>query len=358
MADEIRVNLDVILPQFGPVSGRRADVGALVPDVPAQPPPIRQKQLPAQPTDVPPGMVWAGPEDGLVPYSGTKPRPGDLIAIVGGTARRFVTSGMAGEAMRWPTFSGGCRCQCPGNAGLVVYSSSCRDTANLIALDAVTGDVLQFFGMNELGTIGGLVNINGFTSFQSVAVAIDPVSPYDLWAVDDRRFWLTRRLDSAPTAVRGYFTLVRYEITAGQYVATDYVDLDDPGTTGGTPNDPPAFGTNFLSVLNGLPVISLQNSPARYLSASGGVITEHSLLLDGSPYDRGLRGNIATVTQAPARASRHYVMGTDGSGFEVIEFNDNDEVTRVLPITGMDFPFHLAAFCNRLLVLNASIDES
>lgn len=353
MADPIDVKVTVLLPGLPALSDADAKIGVLMPPVAKPPPLVRQKRLPAQPTDVPAGHVWAGTGDGLIPYTGIRPLPGDLIAIVGRPGRRYVTSPLAHEPMRWPTFIQGCRCRCAADVGIVLFSTTCQSTVNLIGLDLATGAVLQFFGMNELGAFGGIFN----TAYQVVPVAIDPESPFDLWAVDDRRFWSTRRLDTQPTAVRGYFTLVRYALSGGEYAPIAYLDLVDPGRVGFVENDPPAMETNFLAVIDGLPLITMQNAPARYLSVSGTTITTRTLTQDGVDYSRGLRGPIVTVPDRPASARRRYVIGTDGTDFELIEFDTDDAVTRVLPLPDVLYPFHPIGYCNRILVLNGSVDE-
>lgn len=348
--------LDFKLILIGPelTGHRRGPTSAMQPTTKPPEPDTRLRRLPAQPGDVPAGYVWVGPEEGYMPYVGVRPQPGDLIAIVGNGARGYVTSPMAGEAMRWPTFVQGCRCTCPGTAGIVVYSTTCRSVVNLIALDATTGNVLQFFGMNELGGIGG--NFNG--RFQVIAAALDPTAPYDLYVMDDRRFWNQRQLDSHLSPHRGYFTLVRFALSGGQYVAAEYVDLLDPGSVGFTENDPPALETNFLSVVAGVPLVTLENAPARYLSISGGVATTHALAQGGGDVALGLRGPIVTVPQRPGRSSRRYVVGTNGTDFTLIEFSNEDVVTRTLTLSDLSFPYHPIGFCNRLLILNGSVSEN
>src|SRR6266498_1029710 len=111
MADElIHIHVSVVPPDLS--QSPKSKTRALTPPIAPPPPESRFTRLPAQPDDVPQGHVWAGVNYGFIVYSGTKPQAGDLIAIVGNTARQYVTSTLAGEAQHWPTFNGGCRCQC------------------------------------------------------------------------------------------------------------------------------------------------------------------------------------------------------------------------------------------------------
>lgn len=349
-SDTTDVKVTILVPE---VRSRRAPTSGLQPPQPEAPQDARLRQMPAQPEDVPPGYVWLGPDDGMVPYNGVKPQAGDLVAVIGGTTRRYATSPMAGEALRWPTFNGGCRCKCAAAlpTGTAFYSTVVGDVSNLLALDVATGTPLQFFGANELG------QDRGTTTGRVTPIAVDRAAPYDLYVLDDRRSWSTRQTDAALTIVRGYFTLVRYAVSAGQYAPVEYTDLSDPGLTGIVENDPPVPYINALSVLEGVPLISLQKAPARYLSVSGGVVTTHTLLRLGSPYASGLRSGIVTGLASPARLGARYAVATaDDVNYELLEFGSTDVIRRITRLpANFSHPWHLVAFCNRLLILNGAI---
>lgn len=353
---DVKVQITVIPPATPAGRGGRSRV--LLPTAPEQPPLVRQRRLPAQPAEVPPGYVWVGADDGLVPYSGVKPRPGDLIGIVGSGTRRFVMSPLAKEPLRWPTFPQGCRCRCPARAGTAFFLSKAGLVANLLAIDADTGDLLQVFGMADLGFFSQILAGMG------PSIACDDANPFDLYVLDDLRTHATWRTDAEPLNARRYFVLVHYTFTGGQYEPSSRYDLIDPYVRG-SESDPltllpaqepnsPAVPGNCLSVMDGVAHITLRDAPPRYLSIEDDAETEHALTGD---VDSGmaLLGNIVRVHDKPGRAAERYVLATDvdTNEFELWRFNASDVVTKRVALgsyVGLA-PVQLAVSCNQIYVL-------
>jgi len=312
----------------------------------------RQRTVPAQPAGVPPGKVYLGSDIGEIDYTGEKPQPGDQVLITGPTARRTVHTGQRVPPLTNPVFSGGCLCKCPGLNGVAFYMGSVGRASAILAIDTQTGGLSAVFGMSDLLFGRG--------------IAIDPLTPYNLYVLDDRRILREKTVVGTPVPARGYFTLVTFELSAGAYGASAYHNLTDPfplpssivdypGITVETQDtDPPNFNTQCLSVIDHIPYLTLYNTPARYLTLNGGTFTTHTLQLDGSPYSKGLRGQIVTVPNRPAAHNRRYAIATDGVDYEIVQFTEADEITHVYTLSNDPIPRQLAAVCNQLLALHGN----
>lgn len=355
MANEpIDVRVTILLPDAP--RARRGSTRALTPEVRRLEPDPRGRRLPAQPPGVPAGQVWAGPDDGLVPYSGVKPRPGDLIFVHGGVAQRYVTSPLAAQPLRWPTFVAGCRCRCLAATGTAFLLSYIRSTPVVLALEVGTNTVTTraLFGTTD--------------SWLGRAIAVDTASPFDLYVLDDLRY-LHTPANIGDTTTRAYFDVVRFRLTGGAYALLDRVALVDPSPTTITTSfseplmtdpasdtDPPSFRTNCLSVVEGVPLVSLHKAPARYVAIEAGVPVTHTLTLNGSPYAKGLRGNIVTVPDRPARRTDRLVLACDAGNvnFVLLRFNTSDEILEVLDLGAFSAPRALSPTCNQVLALNTA----
>ena len=319
----------------------------------------KTRLVPAQPTDTISGAIWLGADLGYVEFSGVTPRAGDLVLILGQPGRRLCMLNSPLEPMRTPTFSSGCVCRCPPEGGVVFYLAYPGRVANALVLDASTGALLQVVGQQELGYGVSLIGT------YDAAIAVDPVAPNNLYILDDRRGFATRRSDSNPTSRRGYFGLATYVISAGHYVFSSFTQLTDPYPAPGphdplnpaVESDPPAIPTNCLGVVNGIPLITMKNAPARYLAVSGATVTTHTLTSGGVNSSLQLRGNIVTVKDSPAQKSNYYCIAFDGANYMLVQFaSATDTITKTinLPYIAPAIPVALASVCNRLIVLNSS----
>lgn len=310
----------------------------------------RDRLVPAQPTDTPPEKLFVGSDIGYIDYMGVKPQPGDLVAIVGQHGQRAAFLQSPLHAMHTPTFSGGCLCRCPASGGIAFYmQSSCRNSV-ILALDATTGAVLQVFGLGDL--------------WYGRGIAVDNNTPFNLYVLDDRRILHKPILTTALTPTRGYFTVVTFSISSGQYHATTYTDMADPlpppASPAGFPGigietqdqDPPGFTRQSLSIIQGVLHLTMYKAPARFLTMSGGVFTTVSLTSGGSPVNLGLRGQIVTISDQPANKLNRYCIATDGTNYFVLQFNEAGVVTAQLSIDAEPQPAQLATVCNQMLILS------
>lgn len=328
-------------------------------NVPAQ---VRHRILPAQPSGTPSGAVYCGIDLSFLPYDGPQPQPGDVVIVMEERGRKFVRSQQAVNthvpALTSPTFSPGCRCKCLGITGLSFYLTAVRSVTHVLAVDAASGNLSQLIGRNELGY--GVSN----ASTNAAALAVDSAAPHDLYVLDDRRGFETFRTDASPTAKRGYFGVARFIVSGGQYQFASYTPLLDPYTPGPhdpinptTEPDPPAIPGNCLGIPDGIPLITMQKAPARYLAVAAGVVTSHTL--NSSIANLALWGNIVRITDLPAKKARRYCIGLDGTDHYLLEFDPTtDTVSRFFTLTpnAGAVPKQLAVACNRLLILYGTLD--
>src|SRR5579872_1955012 len=319
----------------------------LLGDGPGDEPRARQRLLPSQPEGTDPNRVYVGSDMGEIAYSGEKPQAGDMITIIGQAARLVALSPQT-PGLSMPLFSNPCSCKCPGNSGVAFYmQSACRNSV-IVALDALTGAVLQVFGLGDL--------------WYGRGIAVDSASPHNLYVLDDRRVLTKPILTTALTPTRGYFTLVAFTLSGGQYHATAYTDLTDPlpppaGITGfpgiafeTQDQDPPGFTRQSLSVIQGTLHLTMYNAPARFMTLSGGVVTPVTLSQNGVSVNMGLRGQIVAISDSPARRTNRYCIATDGVNYFVLEFNETGVVTKQLALDAEPQPAQLATVCNQMLV--------
>ena len=312
---------------------------------PAAPALAQLRKVPFQPSDTPADKLFMGAELGFVFFAAqqAKPRPGDVVTVLG-TPGNYVALAAEAPVQRNPIFSPGCRCACPSSAGLAFYLSSVARNSLVHVLDATTAVVKQTFGLADLWFGRGL--------------AVDPDLPHDCFILDDRRVLRTIQTQANPSSSRNYFWLVKFALSGNQYTLASYTGLTDPDATSTAfldtetaDTDPPNFTTNGLSVIDSNVELTLFNAPARYLRLVGASLVLHSLTQGGSPYAKGLRGNLVAVEAKPAPRQRRYVIATAGGTYEIAEINATDEVTRTFTIDTSPRPRQLASVCNRLLIL-------
>ncbi len=221
-----------------------------------------------------------------------------------------------------------------------------------MAVDVSTSALVQLFGLGDLWLGRG--------------IAVDNVAPFNLYVLDDRRILDKNVTVANPTPTRGYFTVVTFTVVGGQYVATAYADMSDPFPTPASPSDfppigiesqdtdPPNFTHQGLSVIGGVPHLTMHNAPARYLTLAGGVFTTHNLTLGGVNLNLGLRGQIVTIPNQPANKNNRYAIATDGSAYFLLQFTASGVVTKQVAIDANPTPAQLATICNRLLLLSTN----
>lgn len=316
--------------------------------------------LPPQPPGVPAGKLFLGDGLGYAPHTGERPAAGDLVVVLAGENRRVALAGTSAPPLREPVFPfSECKCKCPGTNGGIFYLSFAENTPVIQAFDADTGTLQQLFGQQDLGYGAGAIVVG--------SLAVDPEPPHNVYVLDDPRAYFTVLTDLTPTVRRAYFGIATYAVSAGAYVFSSFAELTDPYTPGphdplnpSIEPDPPAIPGNCLSVLGGLPVVTMLNAPARYLSLDGGIYTTHTLTLNGSPYASHLRANIVTVKDKPANRNLAYVLATDdtGSAFELLEFDPgSDVISRRVALNLPAKAKQLASVCNRIMILATDLDS-
>jgi hypothetical protein len=311
-----------------------------------------ERVVPSQPIGTEPGKVFVGSDLGEVDYSGEPPQAGDLITILGRPGRQMAITGQSVPSLTTPTWSPGCRCNCPTAGGVAFYMQSAARNSAILAMDGSTGLLLQLFGLADLWFGRG--------------IAVDPQAPYHLYVLDDRRVLDKLQTEANNTPTRGYFTIVTFALSGGQYVATNYLDLTDPFPTPAIvadfpgiglesqDRDPPNFTTQGLAVIEGDLILTMHNAPARYIAITNGVAVTHTLTQNSVPLAMGLRGQIVTLSQQPAKKSNRYAIATDGVNYQLVEFNSSDVVSRTFDLEAFPPPAQLASVCNRLLLLSTS----
>lgn len=317
-------------------------------------PQVRHRVLPAQPVGTPVDVVYCGMDLGNITYDGPKPQPNDIVIIFEERGRKLVRSQQAVNThvptITAPTFNFGCSCKCPSGSGIAFYMQSAARNSAILAFNVQTGALMQLFGLGDL--------------WYGRGIAVDNASPYDLYVLDDRRVLKKLISETNPLPTRGYFTLVKFGVSGGQYVASTYVDLTDPfptpSTISGFPGiglesqdqDPPNFTRQGLSVIGGLPHLTLYKSPARYLTFSGSTITTVGLTQNGSAVNLGLRGQIVMIPDRPGKKTNRYCLATDGTAYSLLQFDSSGAVSATFALDAEPQPAQLASVCNQLLVLS------
>ena len=239
--------------------------------------------------------------------------------------------------------------------------------SHVVAIKAPEATVYSLFGQAET------VDIRG--------IAVDSEAPNTLYVLDDRRSLSNKVTNASPSQVilaDSYYTVVEYTLTAGVYAASNTYVMTNPGLPGNiiftldpveeiilNQLDPPSiYPGNPLSVVKGLLHITMNRAPARYQRLEGGILVTHTLTLGGTPYAKGLRGHIINVRDKPANRALRYCISwagdinfdnaKPGAAFEVLEFNEADEITRRVTDAEILSPFQLTSVCNRLVVLNST----
>lgn len=328
----------------------------------------RGRKLPSQPAGVAAGKVYVGSDIGEIDYQGDRPKPGDLVMIIGDRARKITESGAAVPSMRAPTFEEGCRCKCRSVSGQVFWSNPISNTPMILILDD-DGTLRQVIKSPEVFKIAGL--------------AVDGDTPYNLYVMDDRTLLTNQITDATPdsqTPGKSTYCLHTFVLTAGQYVWSSLVEMADPGlpsspfffderiwvtdnNANGDLEDPPAtWPANCMNVISGLLYITKSIAPARYLTWNGAAFTTHNLTQGGVNLDKGLRGMIVKGLDQPGKSALFYVLdwhgrdrfSEDGSGYEIVQFTQDDVVTRRLQTTGLASPTQLMIVCNRIVALNTN----
>jgi hypothetical protein len=324
-------------------------IDAFTPKLPQSQPFVRTRRVPSQPAAIA-GKVYLGSDIGFVDYQGPKPRAGDLVHVTGSPGHYVATSGQAVPPITQPTFSpGACECKCASAAGVAFHLSSVRRTSCIVAVDVETGTVLQLFGLGDLMWGRGL--------------GVDSKSPYSLYVLEDRRM-LTANSGTItePNTPREYFTVVKYVLSGSQYQRNSYAYLTDPSPDTLSSQsialetneaNPPNFTRNGLSVFNDVAWLTMYTSPARILKIANATITTLNLIQNGDNYSKGLRGNVVSVSDKPAKATNFYVIAANSGNteFELLQFNELGEISNILSLPSDPEPAQLASACNRLFVL-------
>jgi hypothetical protein len=326
----------------------------------------RGRKVPSQPASVTPGKVYMGSDIGEIDYQGDRPRPGDLVMIVGDKARKFAETGAAVPSMRAPTFGKDCRCKCLTVDGQVFWANPLSNTPMILVLD-------------DDGTLRQVVK--GSQLFKIAGIAVDAESPFNMYVLDDRTLLENQITDATPdtqTAGKSTYCLHTYTFAGGAYSWSSVIEMADPGlpaspfffdervwvtdnNTNGQLEDPPAaWPANCMTVINGLLYITKSIRPARYMTFNGASFTTHNLTEGGSNLNLGLRGQIVKGLDKPGKAALFYVLAwhgadrfsEDGSGYEIVQFTADDVVTKRLSVTSLASPTQLMIVCNRLVVLN------
>lgn len=319
----------------------------------------QSRVVPFQPEGIQVGYVFMGAELGYLQFIGEQPRAGDLVAIIGQPGAQVAVARSA-NPQRDPIFAGACKCKCPGNTGLIFHLAFAEETNVILAINAETGVRHQIFGKGDLWWGRGL--------------AVNPQTPFTVYVLDDRRV-LSRPAVEGRDLYRGYFSVVKFEVSGTQYARTAEFALTD-GAAGTETSisalfeerdelsaNVPNFNRNAMSVINGALHISLYKPPARYLRLEGSTFVTHTLQQEGANYARGLRGQIVTIPDKPAPRNRRYVIADDevdiGGGnfshsFQLLEIDADDNIVRTLDLASDPKPQHLATMCNRLLVLHTN----
>lgn len=330
---------------------------------------VRSKKriLPSQPTNTPSSKVYVGSDLGFLQWTGQKPRAGDMVVITGQGADLMVTTGQSGSPQRNPTFSGvPCVCKCPRPAGTVAILTRASSVNQCLIIDGSTSLLLQIVGQDDLG----YSDINAQS--EGPSVAYDDEEPFDLYILDDLRLYKPWTNDQNPQSLltgRRYLRLNHYTIVGAQYEILSRFDITDPYTpTLAEPVAPlsepdlPCIGVggNCLSVLAGIPHITMFNPPARYIQINGALQTILTLTRNGDPYDFRLASNIIRVTQSPGKESERYVLSTDITGitWNLLKFNSNNEIKGIVPLgdfpliaTVKEYPVQLIVSCNQIFAI-------
>jgi hypothetical protein len=326
----------------------------------------RGRKVPSQPQSVTPGKVYIGSDLGEIDYQGDRPRPGDVVMVIGNRARKIAETGAAVPSMRSPTFTDDCRCKCQSVQGQVFWVNALSNTAMILVID-------------DDGTLRQV--IKDAQMFKAAGIAVDSAAPYNLYVLDDRTLLenqITDATTDTQTAGKSTYCLHTFALSAGQYTWASMVEMADPGlpaepffideriwvtdnNANGQLEDPPAaWPANCMTVIDGLLYITMSIRPAHYLTWDGASFTTHTLQEDGADLDRGLRGQIVKGLDKPGKSALFYVLSwpghdrfsEDGSGYEIVQFTDADVVTRRLSTTGLASPTQLMVVCNRIVALN------
>jgi hypothetical protein len=112
-----------------------------------------------------------GSDLGEIDYQGDRPRPGDVVMVIGNRARKFAETGAAVPSMRMPTFTDDCRCKCRNVQGQVFWVNAISNTAMILVID-------------DDGTLQQV--IKDAQMFKAAGIAVDSAAPYNLYVLDDR----------------------------------------------------------------------------------------------------------------------------------------------------------------------------
>lgn len=328
----------------------------------------RGRKVPSQPVSVTPGKVYMGSDIGEIDYQGNRPRPGDIVMVIGDKARKVAETGAAVPSMRMPTFGKDCRCKCQTVQGQVFWANPLSNVPMIVILD-------------DDGTFRQV--ISGSQLFKIAGIAVDPETPFNMYVLDDRTLLENQISDATPdtqTPGKSTYCLHTYTLAGGAYSWSSVVEMDDPGlppepfffdervwvtddNADGQLEDPPAaWPANCMNVIGGLLYITMSMLPARYLTWNGTSFTTHNLTEAGSDLSRGLRGQVVKGLEKPGKAALFYVLSwvghdrfsEDGSGYEIVQFTEDDLITKRLSVTSLGSPTQLMIVCNRIVVLNTN----
>lgn len=304
---------------------------------PGQPDFVQMRRVPIQPPETPLDRVWLGSELGFLQYSGDRPRPSDVVTIVGQSPNQIVIA-VGSPPQRDPLFvEQGCKCKC-ANGGLIFYLTPVIFTTNLIVIDGITGDIVYRSLLPEV--------LNG------QGIAVDPIAPYNLYILDNRSTYQNLLTDTQPQpflASKNYFTLVTYTLSGNSY-SFSRADVLPGGTNNGSPGDQPPWNiyATALSVINGTVWISRTGQPARFFKWDGSAFTTVTLMQNDATVADQVLGPVIQVADKPVPKTSLFV-ATQGN--QILRFNEAGIVSESLVVTGATRISGLVTSCNRIIAM-------
>ena len=264
-----------------------------------------------------------GGDLGFLPYTGQRPRAGQLAFVQGSPGNQVVSTGMQQKPMRAPTFVGGCVCTCPAaGEGLALMATRTLGVGMVLAVNVATKAIWQMFGQGQIWNPAGL--------------AVDATTR-DVWVLDNR----------TDSDLNDGYWIHHYEAGASGYERTEHYKVTVPAFS-------PARA-NPLSFLAGKVVVTQGTSPASYVvMTTGGAGTVHTIKRSGTNFLPTLTGGIVTIEKPVVKGRKYAIYLDTVRGMGLIEFNSADTITRIFEDTTfliLGSPKGLATVCQRLIVL-------
>lgn len=299
------------------------------------------RKVPLQPEGLPLSVVFMGADLGNLPWSGTRPRAGDTVAVVGAPGSRTVIA-REQPRVKNPIFGDRCKCKCRGGDGLIFLMTPIWFTTNLIVLTAA-GEFVARYILPEV------LNGEGF--------AVDPAAPHTLYVIDNRSTYPNLQTDAQQDTFlddKNYFTLLTYTLTGAEYAFTNATVFPGADWSTAEHDGPPLTDVgNPAAVLDGL----LWVTRARRLGTfTGGYWTWDGAALGEVGFTQGDAvpeiETFGAIVRPPDRPAPNQFLFATTLGDEVIRFNSAGEIAEVFEIADASRLPGGAAFCNRLIALH------